>query len=249
MSEKILSRKWDVWQERLGWEGNSHLLGKMCPQNLGKEIYSWVVIVRCDQMMGMSRMCWSILSDKGLYLCHSKWRRPRRGCQAMGQECAGGARLLQIWEINPSVRGEIDCFVREVCWRQVTRSVSWSMRDWLFAGLRGFMSSYQTLKIRPRLATNIWSWAESNVYLANRWGNCLYDLNTNKDDRFGIQPPAIYTLPCKQPLLASIQRKVFPSIKYQTRLLHLHLEEKFLNKWSSFIFGVQIIQQQQLSPC
>ena len=38
MSEKILSRKWDVWQERLGWEGNSHLLGKMCPD------LSWVKI-------------------------------------------------------------------------------------------------------------------------------------------------------------------------------------------------------------
>ena len=208
MSEKILSRKWDVWQERLGWEGSSHLLWKMYP--VSKVDDCTAVLSLVIRWLGMSRMCWSILSDKGLYLCHSKWRRPRRGCQAMGQEGAGRARLLQIWEINPSVRGEIDCFVREVCWRQVTRSVSWSMRDWLFAGLRGFMSSYQTLKIRPRLATNIWSWAESNVYLANRWGNCLYDLNTNKDDRFGIQPPAIYTLPCKQPLLASTKDiKVF----------------------------------------
>ena len=46
----------------------------MCPDPSWVKIYCQAV--RCDQMMGMSRMCWSILSDKGLYLCHSKCRPP-----------------------------------------------------------------------------------------------------------------------------------------------------------------------------
>lgn len=120
MSEKILSRKWDVWQERLGWEGSSHLLWKMYP--LSKVDDCTAVLSLVIRWLGMSRMCWSIWSDKGLYLCHSKWRRPRRGCQAMGQEGAGRARLLQIWEINPGVQG----------------------RNWLFCA-RGLLTTSDTV--------------------------------------------------------------------------------------------------------
>ena len=158
MSKKILSRKWDVWQERLGWEGCSHLLEKMCPQNpsLVKRYTAhccWVVIVRCDQMMGMSRMCWSILSDKGLYLCHSKWRPPEL---TSGHSRSGSGWWLQIvWDLwNESLWLKLIVLSKKCEMGTSDRRLIRS--NWLFAGLRGFMRAANTwwlmplnIKIRP----------------------------------------------------------------------------------------------------
>ena len=77
-------------------------------------------------MMGMSRMCWSILSDKGLYLCHSKCRPPE---MTSGHGSGSGWWLQIVWGLGSvkwiSMSGwEIDCFEQEMCWWQVTRG--WS---------------------------------------------------------------------------------------------------------------------------
>ena len=125
MSEKILSRKWDVWQERLGWEGNSHLLGKMCPESvLGKDIQltaglslsdviRWWECPECVGQFCLTKDCICVTASDG----------PRSWHQATGQAQDDDYKLSEISDLwNESLwLGENWLFwARNVSWRQVT---------------------------------------------------------------------------------------------------------------------------------
>ena len=121
MSEKILSRKWDVWQERLGWEGSSHLLGKMCPQNpsLVKryiarlslwDVIRWWECPECVGQFCLTKDCICVTASDG----------PRSWHQAtLGQAQDDDYKLSQICEMNLCDWNWL-FWARNVRWRQVT---------------------------------------------------------------------------------------------------------------------------------
>ena len=241
MSKKILSRKWDVWQERLGWEGNSHLLWKMCPESLVK-IYS--SLLACQM--------WSDDGNVQNALVNFVWQRivfVSQQVTAPGGDIRPGSAQGDDDNLCLDYNPEVGNWLSSARNVTVTRDRKETHQKELIVCRAKRLEAYErrahtglwTLRSGPRLTTNIWSWAESNVYLANRWGNCLYDLNTNKDDRFGIQPPAIYTLPCKQPLLASTQQKVFLYQNVKQDCKSSICLSVFFIQYASWIFGLEDI--------
>ena len=118
MSEKILSRKWDVWQERLGWEGNSHLLGKMCPESvLGKDIQltaglslsdviRWWECPECVGQFCLTKDCICVTASVG----PRRWHQARVRLRMMITNCL----RARICEMNPCDWVRIDGFEQEM---------------------------------------------------------------------------------------------------------------------------------------
>ena len=142
MSEKILSRKWDVWQERLGWEGNSHLLGKMCPESvLGKDIQltaglSLSDVIRwweCTECVG--QFC--LTKD---FICVTARGGPRSWHQATGQAQDDDYKLSEssdLWNESQCLAGKLIVLSKKCELETSDRRLITG--NWLFAGLRGFM--------------------------------------------------------------------------------------------------------------
>ena len=126
-----------------------------------------------------SRMCWSIWRHKGLYLCRSsrRWSPPRSWGWIPGTLHLTLHWTQQVDKVCPTNHQFLSCSTACPCWCRLQtedRGETWGRNKAIS-------------EAEPRVAVN--------VYLPNRWGNCLYDLNTNKDDRFWTQLTAIYTRP------------------------------------------------------